>query len=483
LRELDEAKTNFFANSSHELRTPLTLLLAPLQGILSGRYGDSIGRNHPVFGIMNRSVDRLKRLADGLLDFIRVDSGSVPSSPVALDAGAFLARYVPEFASVAEQRGISPSFRADDSVTVYADPGMLETAVLNLLSNAVRFTPRGGAIRAAVERRGGNAVLSVSDTGIGIKKEFLPRLFERFSASSEKTRADYSGFGIGLPLTARLVGLMGGNVEVESEVGKGSEFRILLPLHEGTPAPVREPSRERIQSFIPAAAPMAFDPRAGGGEARASILVIDDDGDMLGFLAASLDQRFEAVCVASGEEALRRLGSGVKPEVIVCDVMMPGMDGFQLKQEVDRIEWCAGVPFIFLSAKTDPTTRLDGLSAGAVDYIVKPFAVEELEAKLDSLVSVSHAARARMETRVLRAVRDAGPVRPRMDWRDRVFEFHLAERDLAVLALVMEGLSDKEIASRLRCSPRTVSNRVSSMLRRTGASSRTALIAMLHRSH
>ena len=482
LRELDEAKTSFFANSSHELRTPITLLVTPLEGILSGRYGETIRRDHPVFGIMKRNTDRLKRLADGLLEFLKVDAGTVTSKPIAVDLGEFLARYAVEFKEVAEKRGIALEARGGAGTVAAADPVLLETCVLNLLSNAVKFTPSGGRVVVSAATEAGRAVLTVEDTGPGIEAASLPKLFERFAASSQKTRTDYSGFGLGLPLTGELVRLMGGSVEVESEPGKGSRFRVSLPRHEGKAEAPREPSRERVESFFPQAAVPAGDGGPASVAARIPILIVDDDRDMTAFLASSLSRGFDPRIASSGAEALGLLEKGYVPRVVICDVMMPGMDGFELKRAVDGLERFSGTPFLFLTAKADPETRLEGLSAGAVDYITKPFRLEELDLKLRSLASMVKADHERLERSIVRILRGAEPVPASSgDWRERAVKYGLEARDFELLALLLDGLGDKEIAARLGLSPRTVSNRVSNVLKQSRATSRTALAAMLLR--
>ena len=207
---------------------------------------------------------------------------------------------------------------------------------------------------------------------------------------------------------------------------------------------------------------------------------MDDDRDMTAFLASSLVHRFEPRTASSGAEALGLLEQGLKPRAVVCDVMMPGMDGFELKRAVDGLERFSGTPFLFLTAKADPETRLEGLSAGAVDYITKPFKLEELELKLRSLVSMVKADHERLERSILKVLRgeEPGPAKA-AGWRDRALLLGLEEKDFDLLALILDGLGDKEIAPRLGLSHRTVSNRVSTILKIAKVASRTALVALL----
>jgi DNA-binding NarL/FixJ family response regulator len=210
---------------------------------------------------------------------------------------------------------------------------------------------------------------------------------------------------------------------------------------------------------------------------------VDDDVDMLSFLAEMLSRTFTVITAASGAEAVTLIEDGLRPRVIVSDVMMEPMDGFALRERISGMDACAGVPFLFLSARADPEVRKSGLSAGAVDYILKPFSVEELVAKIASLASLSQAERERLERKVVEALRaqDAPPSPAGVDWRVRAREMGMTQRDLEVLDLVIRGMSDKEIAYELACSPRTISNRISALLKKTATPSRVALIALLTR--
>ena len=485
LAEVDRARKAFLSNTSHELRTPVSLIATPLEAIIAGRYGESVHRTAPVLSIIKRSADRLLRLADGLLEFLRLDSGAVIPRPVVLDLTDFAAPYMEEFALLCEKRDIGIAFDKGRGVVARVDPALLETAYLNLLSNAAKFTQPGGSIQVRTGKTEGRVWIEVADTGPGIPPEWLPRLFERYAAASESLRSSYSGFGIALPLAADIVRLLGGEIEVESTRGVGSEFRMSFPKSSGVPQPMAKLSSNRLAALVPATAIEAPEPdRDRAGSELPTVLVVDDDRDMTAFLVSFLSDRFAVFTAGSGDEALSFLGSGKRPRAIVADLMMPGMSGLELRRKVAAIDHLAGVPFLFLSAKSDEATRIAGLEAGAVDYLGKPFAVEELEARIASVISVGDAERARLERRVIAALRDddRGTEVRADDWRAASKAIGLEGRDMEIAELVAAGKGDKEIAVALGYSARTVSNRVSAILKRTGSINRTALVARLHQS-
>ncbi len=494
LSELDEARMRFFTASSHELRTPVTLITTPLEAIMNGRYGDTISRTAPVFELVKRNCDRLKRLSDELLDFLRFDSGSVTPSLRPLDLGPYLENYAALFAPDAVRRGIQLDVKAGagsdtgtgtgtgsggdtgggTGMVILTDPVLLETVVLNLLSNALKHTPLGGRISLSLSRSGGTVSFTISDTGEGIGDGQLPHLFERFTAASIMAGTGYSGFGIGLPLSAEIVKTLGGTLGVSSRIDEGTRFTVSFPFHDGLPLQSALPSNSRISTYL--------SPSVRKGAAGLTpILVVDDDSDMLLLLEDTLSSSFDVHPVSSGAEAIAAIKAGLRPRVIVSDVMMPVMDGFALREKFAAMDECAGVPFLFLSAKADPLAKKAGLASGAVDYILKPFSIEELSAKIASLASLAQAERERLEKKIVAALRtESSPVTSgTVDWRSRALGSGMTERDLEVLALVIRGMSDKEIGAELDCSSRTVSNRISALLKRTGTASRAGLIAYI----
>ncbi len=462
---LDRAKTEFFANSSHELRTPITLIASPLDAIRSGLHGESIPHDSPLFAIMSRNASRLKTLADRLLDFLHLDQGLVRANPIPLDLKAFCGPYYDDFRPAAEVSGLQMELCIEKPIVAMADPAILETILINLFSNALKFTPKDGWIRISASEVADKAVLCVADSGKGIQHEKLSQIFERYAAASWRSRADYSGFGLGLPLSRELARLIGGELSAESEPGRGSVFTLSLPSTSQPPAAHALGASEaprRITTVKQKAVHREANIKA------ATLLIIDDDADMREYLNISLSIAFHPALASSAAEALRLIDGGLRPDLILCDLMMPGMDGFSFREELLGRVGMDAIPFLFLSAQADPEARLRGIRSGALDYIEKPFRVEELIAKLRSIVDLSERDKAQTKT----FVQDC-------PWQERARKIGLSDIDIRVIALVLHGKADKEIAAELNYSPRTISNRLSGIMRKTGSPNRAGIGAAL----
>lgn len=491
LKSLDEAKTRFFTASSHELRTPVTLITTPIEAIMSGHYGSTISYDAPVFKLVKRNCERLKHLADQLLDYLRFDSGSVKPSFRSISIAAFVKNYADLFASDAQRRGILLSCigkeGSDGHFFAYTDPVLLETVIINLVSNALKNTRTGGSITLSYGSTDSSVFFSVSDTGSGISKEMLPHLFDRFSGVDAFNATTYSGFGIGLPLSYEIVKTLTGDIHVSSQINKGSVFTVTLPR-----VIEKEKDISKEDEFLPTARyqELLSSPKTEPvytsthhKEDAIKVLVVDDDPDMCSFLFETLSTSFFIKIASSGAQALEFLEGGFRPSVIVSDVMMPVMDGFVLREKISEYPEFAAIPFLFLSARVEPADKKIGLKSGAVDYIAKPFNIEELSAKIISLADLATAGRERLEKRLLQALRsdssESGSAGSPEDWRLRAEDLSLSQKDIEVIAFVIRGMSDKEIASELSCSPRTISNRISALLKKTDTPSRSALISYI----
>ncbi|MFQ3546942.1 MAG: ATP-binding protein [Termitinemataceae bacterium] len=508
LSELEAARSRFYAAASHELRTPISLILTPLEAIMKGAYGEELSREAPVFSLIRRNCDRLKYLSEQLLTVFKMDSGMMKPVMQPVELRSFLSKYIQLFSGEAEKKRIrlevvsTPSESVQgktQSVYCWTDPVLLETVVLNLLSNAIKFTPEEGCIEIEITSPGvtnsvgglhpgrytrtdahgpvpltqaigamsvkqevPQVVFSVRDSGPGIPESMQSKLFTRFSTSSVEPVRGLQSFGLGLPLSAEIVSLLGGTIEVASELGKGACFRVGLPLWKGL-HPVSETAT--AYSKIP-------QQRTG-----TSILLVEDDEDMRIFLQDILSREWTVYSAQSGQEALDILRSVRGIHLIISDMVMYPMDGLQFREKVLELDGGSSVPFIFISAQEQSEQRLHAYAQGAVDFIIKPFHPDELIAKVHALCTLMQEKQQRMEQRLLRALSEDGPEgKPQVSFVS-CKDFDLSERDQEVLEYVLTGLSDKEIAAALGCSPRTVSNRVSALLKRTGQPSRAALIA------
>ncbi|MET8849173.1 SpoIIE family protein phosphatase [Amycolatopsis sp. NPDC004625] len=400
LAALDAAKTTFFANISHEFRTPLTLILGPATE-LQETLGDAGDRVREEVDVIHRNALRLGRLVNTLLDFSRIEAGRMQARFEPVDLGTFTGELASVFRAAVERAGLV--FEVDCGPLpepVHVDRGMWEKVVFNLLSNAVKFT-FDGAIRVSAGLDGGDAVVAVSDTGTGIDAAELPRLFERFHRIPSARARSNEGSGIGLALVRELVGMHGGSVAVESTPGAGTTFRVRVPLgtrHLPAEHVVAEPSSggltaETADPYVQEAlrwlpdGDQAVRP-APAVAAGARVLVADDNADMRDYLVRLLRDDYAVTAVRDGVEAFAA-ARAEPPELIISDVMMPRLDGLGLLTELRGDARTAAVPVLLLSARAGQEAAVDGLAAGADDYLVKPFSARELLARVRTTVQLA----------------------------------------------------------------------------------------------
>ena len=411
LVELDRIKSRFFANISHELRTPLTLLLAPLQTLVQDRSLTLDPETRQLLLIMQSNGMRLLKLINDLLDLVRLESGKmeVKREPVAISP--FLHGLANAVKKSAADRGIRIEVTSDPTVqTVLTDGDKLERILLNLLFNALKFTPAGGKVQVKATRDNGGLLLEVSDTGTGISEEQLPFIFDRFWQADTSSQRQFRGVGIGLALVKELVEIQGGKVAVRSAIGKGTQFTVVLPYHESEPQTSRMSNGvESVSSLTPAEPYGNGDPGLKNLNRQAElypsmtslketirpvetsvhmgqprILIADDEPDMLKYLKSQLSPKFQVIEAADGQQAVEK-ASQFLPDVIVCDMMMPEKNGLEVCRVLRQRTSTRSIPILLLTARADEETKLAALSAGANDFITKPFSTTELSVRLKNL--------------------------------------------------------------------------------------------------
>jgi PAS domain S-box-containing protein len=422
LAEIDRAKTTFFSNVSHEFRTPLTLMLGPLQDLLARSQTHLSPTAKEQLELANRNGARLLRLVNTLLDFSRIEAGRVQAVYQATELSTFTAELVSVFRAATERAGLKLVVNCPPLIDLaYVDRDMWEKIVLNLISNAFKFTFEG-AITVTLKQIGHSAELHVQDTGVGIPATEIPNLFDRFHRVPNTRSRTHEGSGIGLALVHELVKLHGGSMRVESAEGRGSTFIVSIPLGQdhlatsqvGGDRPLSStatgaaPFVEEALRWLPDAEPGATQPAISSdyelmavpcppasfdesGD-RSRVLIADDNADMRLYLVRLLSERFDAIAVANGRDALEAARKQL-PDLVLSDVMMPELDGFGLLRELRANPETRTIPIILLSARAGEESRVEGLDAGADDYLVKPFSARELIARVQTHIQLARVRR------------------------------------------------------------------------------------------
>ncbi|HEX7237619.1 MAG TPA: ATP-binding protein, partial [Gammaproteobacteria bacterium] len=403
LADVDRAKTAFFSNVSHEFRTPLTLMLGPLEDLLASAYGPLPYAAGRAVTLAHSNSLRLLKLVNSLLDFARIEAGRTDASYEPTDLSSVTAELASVFRSAIERAGLKLIVDCEPlAEPVYVDRDMWEKIVLNLLSNAFKFTFEG-EIDVCLGPRGERVELTVRDTGVGIADADLPKMFQRFQRVRNARSRTHEGSGIGLALVRELVRIHGGEISLESREGEGTTFTVSLrkgkshlPAERiGTPRQLAatwtgaQPFLEEALRSLPDVP--EWTPARRGAEPvlapafaeRPRILLADDNADMRDYVRRLLERQYVVIAVGDGQQALDAIRERL-PDLVLTDVMMPRLDGFGLLTAIRADARTRSLPVIMLSARAGEEARIGGLSAGADDYLVKPFGARELLARVGS---------------------------------------------------------------------------------------------------
>jgi len=401
LKELDSMKSRFFANISHEFRTPLTLILGPLDKLIGQTDDEKCVRD---LNMMQRNARRLQRLINQLLNLSKLEAGEMKLIAGERNIVGLVRGYVHSFESLAKQKNIKLQFSSDDEKTlIYVDNDKIEKILYNLLSNAFKFTPEGGEISVSVlthpvkpyykEDAEGGINIIVADTGPGIPPDKVKRVFDRFYQADNANSGDMEGIGIGLALTQELVKLHHGNITVESKEGKGTTFFITLPkgFEHLKPEEIAEQVKtEALEAEILPDIPISEikpgeEAHAIEEEGKPILLLVEDNDDLRSYVRSYLDEDYivhEAVNGALGlQSAIEKI-----PDLVISDVMMPKMDGYQLCRALKSDERTSHIPMILLTAKAAKEDKIEGLELGADDFLTKPFDPAELQVRIRNLI-------------------------------------------------------------------------------------------------
>ncbi|MCK6487298.1 MAG: ATP-binding protein [Planctomycetes bacterium] len=392
LAEADRLRSQFVANISHELRTPLTLIIGPLEDLLAS--GARLERKVAEgLGLARDNGLRLLRLINDLLEIGRIEAGGGALQRRPLDLAVFVPGLGEQLRYLAENKELALSCSGPaEPLVVAADPARLEKVLLNLLTNAIKFTPPGGSIAVTWERRDGQARCAVRDTGPGIPAHEHARIFDRFHQVDGSSTRHYQGVGLGLALVRDLVQEHGGHIELVSAPGQGSTFTVVLPLAADGQAGTASAPRDRLerihhQAELRGALPVT-EPAADGGILGADgplVLVVEDEPDMRRFLVGLVREGRRVAQAADGPAAVA-LATRLRPDLILLDMMLPGMDGLEVAQRLRADPALAATRVVMLTARCDGQTRLKALGLGVDDFLTKPFSADEVRLRIGNLL-------------------------------------------------------------------------------------------------
>lgn len=400
LQDLDRLKTQFFSSVSHELRTPLTLILGPVENLLA--LGDALdAKIHESLMLIHRNSLRLLKLINDLLDLTRLDEGA----DILRKKTIAIAPFVKGIVESVRHLGLSKQLRlkveeSDAGLEIAADPARMEKVLVNLLTNAIKYTPPEGVITVRWLAADGAVVIEVEDTGVGIPQEDLTKVFDRFHQVRGNSANQVQGVGIGLALAKELVEQHDGELEVESVFGEGSTFRIVLPV---TAEPPAEPAMAPVEAGADVDEPFekAFrsadrtvrsygDDISGDlpsvGKGKEVVLVADDENDMRQFIVSLLSEDYRVVQTRHGGN-VRDLVAEHEPNLVLLDWMMPGKDGLEVCRELRADPALQDLKIMLLTARIDEKSKLDALASGADDFLTKPFSSIEVKTRVANLLN------------------------------------------------------------------------------------------------
>ncbi len=449
LKELDKEKARFFTNISHEFRTPLSVISGVLELIPEAEKEKKLIR---------RNTQNLLNLVNQILDLRKLESGKLSLDLIQDDIVAYL-KYISEsFQSLAEKKEIELEFMADPaSIMMDYDEKKMLRIISNLLSNAIKFSPEGGVIgiKCTVGGNDSRLILTISDNGIGIPEDKLPYIFNHFyQVDSSSTRKE-EGTGIGLTLVAELVKLMEGEVNVKSELGKGTTFTLSFPISRQAPLPKEGPAELHPEqlSGLSLASSQVVEGHTQVNEALPSLLIVEDNPDVRQYLVACLQDSYNLSLAYDGQEGMEMAILQV-PDIIVSDVMMPRKDGFELCNTLKLDERTSHIPIILLTARADDESRITGLERGADAYLAKPFNQTELLVRLRKLLELRQRLQARYTSGKPLQPSDDPATRQEDDFITRLreaIEAHLDEAEYGTQELCAHlGVSRTQLYNKLK---------------------------------
>lgn len=393
LEEANQLKSKLFDNISHELRTPLSLIITPLERFESEKVKTNTKEWKQQIKLVLRNSHKLLALSDQLLEVSKIENGQVSLEFEKVPIYPFLKRIFQIYREACSAKEIRLHFSSNiNTGTVCIDKEKIEIALGNLISNAIKFTPKGGKIYIHLKENEAEFCIEIKDSGIGIPQESLPKIFDRFYQVSQKGGSFSEGFGVGLSIVKEFIKLHSGTIKADSILNIGSVFSISLPKKN---IPALKPSNKYVELKYDAKNPPVIDTDLVVNQStlpinetldKTTILIVDDNKDMRTFISSTLENEYEIIESANGKIAYQKIIES-PPDLIISDILMPEMDGIQLNKLLKSNENTASIPFVFLTGRIEKSNRIKSIKEGADVYLTKPFDTEELKSHVQNLIS------------------------------------------------------------------------------------------------
>lgn len=470
LKALDKTKSRFFANISHELRTPLTLINAPLEALVhSGKINDPEVRE--TIETATRNGEGLLSLVEEILDLAKLEGGRLTLVENPVRVNDFLKLVLSDYKSGLDHKSIQLNYQylIEEDLAVLIDENRCTKIINNLLSNALKFTPEGGNISVVVSKNatGKRIQITVSDTGIGIHPSDLPHVFDRYFQSDQPGKKAEGGTGIGLALAKELAELHGGSLSVTSELEVGASFIFELPIRQVLEEAIVPISRIEDRNLSNALSETVERYTNKFEIDKPVLLITEDHPEMRAFIAQTLAPYFDIRQAENGKVALEVLNSE-RIDIVISDVMMPVMDGFELLEAIKKDEALHQVSLIMLTARADHDDKLYALTLGIDDYLTKPFNASEFLARIKNI----------LENRI-KIIRELNGVNQKEDMAVLIKRYQLAEREVEILKLLAKRYSNPQIAEALFISRNTVKYHIKNIFGKMGLKTRDEAVGLV----
>jgi len=476
LEEANQQKTNFFVNISHETKTPLTLISNYIEKDIIKR-GSS-----DEMKIIKQNVDKLLTDIVNYLDYEKLEKGKIfyDHSQIT-DISMIIKDKLKLFKEIADKKEIIIEYNIDNNQYCKIDPYAFDRILNNLMDNAIKYTNNKGKIKVILKSQDNLTInLEIIDTGIGISEKELNNIFEPYYQVSHQKK-NIQGIGMGLNIIKKIIDEIDGKIKIISKINQGSKFMILFKKYElndndtmimnfNTSKPIDYIINPEIKKEVYI-------------EDKNNILIVEDNLDMLNFLKESLNKKYNIFYAINGKEALNKIRNIKKPDIIISDIMMDIMDGYDFCENLFKFEKYRSIPLIFLTAKTKHEERIKGLKKGAIDFISKPFNIEELIIKIDSIIKVQNALMNKKLEEISDQLLKKLNIVPPKTYKDKLKILHdkynISKRQLEITSLINEGLMSKEIAGKLQISKNTVDTHIKRIFEKLKIDSKIELIKIL----